>query len=128
MKWRALVIDDEQSIAATTAAILEMNGFATEIAFSAQQATKLLAAAAYDLVISDMKMETDTAGFDVSEFASKLPTRPVIIIISAYATLSADWQVRGVNAFFQKPTNTADLLSTIDRLLAERVLGREMAA
>jgi CheY-like chemotaxis protein len=120
MKWRALVVDDEASIAMTTAAILETDGFETKTASSARQGTEMLTAGPFDLVISDLKMETETAGFEVAEFAAKQPTRPVIVIMSAYASLGADWKNHGADMFFQKPTNTADLLSTITRLLVER--------
>jgi DNA-binding NtrC family response regulator len=122
MKWRALVVDDEDAIAATTAAIPETDGFEAETASSARQAKQMLAASPYDLVITDLKMETETAGFEVAEFASKQPIRPVVIMVSAYAALGAEWQSHRIDSFFQKPTNTAALLAAIARLLTKRAL------
>lgn len=122
MKWRALVVDDEEAIAATTAAILETDGFETETALSACQAKEMLAASSYDLVLTDLKMETETAGFDVAEFAATQTTRPIMIMVSAYAALGAEWQNHGADAFFQKPTDIAALLAAIARLLAQRTL------
>ena len=40
--------------------------------------------AAFDVIITDLKMETETAGFDVVEFAAKQTPGSIIIVVSAY--------------------------------------------
>ena len=122
VRWRALVVDDEEAIATTSAAILQADGFETETASSGEQAKQMLSASSFDLVVTDLKMETEMAGYDVAEFASKRAQCPVVIMVSAYAALATEWQNHGVDAFFQKPTNTRDLLATIARLLANRTI------
>jgi CheY-like chemotaxis protein len=97
MKWKALVIDDEVSIAATMAAILETDGFETETASSTRQAAEILAAAPFDLLITDMKMETETSGLEVTELAARQAPRPVIVIVSAYPSLGAGWRNHGAD-------------------------------
>ncbi len=114
------MVDDEPTIRLTLSTILEANGFQVQVASSAAEAHRVVISARFDLVITDMKMETDTAGFDVAEFATKQNPAPVVIVISAYPALSMDWLQRGVQGFFEKPTDTALLLRSITELLARR--------
>lgn len=120
MQNTILVVDDEAAIRLTLSAILESKGFKVQTASSALEAIRHLGSASFDMVITDMKMETETAGFDVADFAAKQKPAPVVIIISAYPKLAADWQQRGVDAFFEKPTNTPLVLQSINELLARR--------
>jgi DNA-binding NarL/FixJ family response regulator len=115
-----LVVDDEATIRLSLSAIFEENGFQVQKASSALDAIRSVASASFDLVITDLKMETETAGFDVAEFAAKQNPRPVVIMISAYPALGANWKRRGVDAFFEKPTNISMVLRSINELLARR--------
>jgi len=121
VKLTALIVDDEASILTTLRAILEGRGFEVHEASSAKVAKEKIAGALdFDLVITDMKMETDIAGYEVVSAANRLPHPPVTIIISAYSNLSRDWKERGANAAFDKPTNILELLKTMDALLQKR--------
>jgi DNA-binding NtrC family response regulator len=120
MKRRMLVVDDEAAIRLTAVAICEVNGFQVQAASSGREAIEALSAAAFDVVVTDLKMETETAGFDVAEFAAKQFPRPIIIVVSAYPKLGMDWKQRGVHAFFEKPTDTSALLRCIEEMLARR--------
>ena len=121
MKLTALIVDDEASILTTLRAILEGRGFEVHEASSAKMAQEKIAGIFdIDLVITDMKMESDTAGYEVVSAANRLSRLPVTIIISAYTNLSREWKERGANAAFEKPTNIPELLKTIDALLQKR--------
>lgn len=119
MAHRALVVDDEEGIVFTFKTILESSGFEVETASSAQSARESLAAAPFDIVITDMRMESDTAGYEVAEAAAKQLPPPVVIVISAYAELMQASRQCGVHAVFDKPTNLPKLLQTIAELLAQ---------
>ena len=54
---RLLVVDDEENLRITTAAILEKEGYAVDTASSGNEAIALLANADYDLVLTDLHME-----------------------------------------------------------------------
>src|SRR6266511_2242651 len=71
MKRRILLADDELTILLTLKAILEMNGFEVETAASAREAKKKLRNGTYDMVITDMWMETETAGLEVIRAARR---------------------------------------------------------
>ena len=91
MKLTALIVDDEASILTTLRAILEGRGLEVHEASSAKVAKEKIAGALhFDLVITDMKMESDTAGYEVVSAANRLPRPPVTIIISAYSNLSRE--------------------------------------
>ena len=51
-------------------AVLEMNGFEVDTAASSREAEKKVKNGVYEMVISDMRMETDTAGYDVIRAAT----------------------------------------------------------
>lgn len=117
MKRRILLVDDELAILLTLKAILEINGFQVETAASAKEAIGKLKANEYHMVISDMRMETDTAGYDVVRAAKKQKYDPAIALLTAYPLLGSDWKTEGANTMLVKPMNTNDLLRQIEVLL-----------
>ena len=120
MKRRILLVDDELAILLTLRAILEMNGFEVETAASAQEAEKKLTQASeYHMVITDMRMETETAGYDVIRMAKQQPYNPAVAILTAYPSLGSDWKSRGAESMLVKPMNANDLLRQIEALLIQ---------
>jgi DNA-binding NtrC family response regulator len=117
MKRRILLVDDELAILLTLKAILEMNGFDVETAASAREAKQKLNKNEYHMVITDMRMETDTAGYDVVKAAKAQPYDPAVALLTAYPLLGSDWQDKGANSMLVKPMNTNDLLRQIEALL-----------
>lgn len=117
MRRSILLVDDEPAILLPMRAILEQRGFSVETASSASEAGQKLQARTFDLVITDMKMETDLAGFTVVRAARQQQLSPVIAIITAYADLGNDWKQEGADALWLKPLKIEDLLETVETLL-----------
>ena len=117
MKRRILLVDDELAILLTLKAILEMNGFEVETADSAANAIKKLGAAEYNMVITDLRMEKETSGFDVIRFAKKQPYNPATAILTAFPTLGDNWQQEGANQLLVKPVGTDELIRQLESLL-----------
>jgi CheY-like chemotaxis protein len=117
MKRRILLVDDELAILLTLKAILEMNGFEVETASSGREALHKLDAGVFHMVISDMQMETETAGYDVIRAAKQKPYNPATSILTAYPSLGSDWKSEGAQSLLIKPVNTQDLLRQIEALL-----------
>jgi DNA-binding NtrC family response regulator len=117
MKRRILLVDDELAILLTLKAILEMNGFEVETADSADNAIKKLSAAEYNMVITDLRMEKETSGFDVIRFAKKLPYNPATAILTAFPTLGNNWQQEGANQLLVKPVGTDELIRQLESML-----------
>ncbi len=117
MKRRILLADDELAILLTLKAILEMNGFEVDTAASAKEAEQKLSAAQFDMVITDMRMESETAGYEVIRAARKQSYDPATAILTAYPSLGTEWKSHGAQSLLVKPVNTHDLLRQIEALL-----------
>jgi len=119
MKRRILLVDDELTILLTLKAVLEINGFEVETATSAREAQQKLKKNNYHMVITDMRMETETAGYDVIRTAKKQEYNPATAILTAYPTLGGDWKSEGAQSLLVKPVGTEDLLRQIEVLLVQ---------
>jgi DNA-binding response OmpR family regulator len=117
MKRRILLVDDELPVLLTLKAILEMHGFEVETATSAREALQKLDANTYHMVITDLRMEEATSGFDVIRAARLQAYDPATAILTAYPSLGADWDVHGAQSMLVKPLGTEDLLRQIEALL-----------
>jgi DNA-binding response OmpR family regulator len=117
MKRRILLVDDELAILLTLKAILEMHGFEVTTAASAKEAIGKLKGAEFHMVITDLRMESDTAGYDVVRAARKQKYDPAVALLTAYPLMGSDWQSEGANSMLVKPMNTNDLLRQIEALL-----------
>lgn len=119
MKRRILLVDDELTILLTLKAVLEINGFEVETAISAREAQQKLKKNQYHMVITDMRMETETAGYDVIRTAKKQEYNPATAILTAYPTLGSEWKAEGAQSLLVKPVGTEDLLRQIEALLVQ---------
>jgi len=134
MKRRILLVDDEPVILLTLKTIFEIHGFEIETATSAKQGVSQLSTNVYHLVITDMRMEHDKAGYDVIQAAKKMAYDPAIAIMTAYPLPMSEWQPEGAECMLIKPMNAADLVRQIEILLVQhedqkgqRILVREGA-
>jgi DNA-binding NtrC family response regulator len=117
MKRRILLVDDELAILLTLKAILEINGFEVETAASAKEAKGKLPHGVYHMVITDMRMESETAGYEVIREAKRQDYDPAVAILTAFPLLGSDWKEEGADSMLVKPMNTNDLLRQIEALL-----------
>jgi DNA-binding response OmpR family regulator len=117
MKRRILLVDDENAILLTLKAILEMNGFEVETAGSAADAAGKLQAGTYHMVITDLKMENENAGYEVIRVARQQAYDPATAILTAFPTLGSDWQSQGAQQLLVKPVGTEELLRQIEVML-----------
>ena len=119
MKRRILLVDDELAILLTLKAILEIHGFDVETAGSGKEAISKLKTSGYHMVITDMKMETEKAGYDVIRAAKRTDYNPAVAVLTAYPLLGSDWKNEGAQSMLVKPMNTDDLLRQIEALLVQ---------
>src|SRR5271163_3657229 len=95
MKRRILLVDDEVAILLTLQAVLEINGFEVETAASAKEAKAKIRANVYHMVITDMRMENETAGSDVVRAAKQAAYQPAVAMLTAFPMSGSDWQEEG---------------------------------
>ena len=117
MKRRILLVDDELAILLTLKAILEINGFEVKTAASAKEAIATLKDEEFQMVITDLRMESDIAGYDVIRAAREQKYDPVVALLTAYPTQGSSWQSEGADSLLVKPMHTTDLLRQIEVLL-----------
>jgi len=117
MKRRILLVDDELAILLTLRAILEMNNFEVDTAASTGEAEQKLGKHTYEMVITDMRMETETSGYEVIKAAKQQAYDPATAILTAYPSMGEDWRSKGAQSLLVKPVNTKELLQQIDHLL-----------
>lgn len=116
MKRRILLVDDEVAVLLTLQAVLEFHGFEVETAASAREAKLKLRANQYHMVISDMRMESDSAGNEVVQAAKKSPYQPAVALLTAFPVVVSDGD-HDADEVLVKPMNTNDLLVQIEALL-----------
>ncbi|HYK35214.1 response regulator [Alloacidobacterium sp.] len=117
MKRRILLVDDELAVLLTLKAVLEFNGFEVETAASAKEAKSKIKTGPFHMVITDMRMESESAGLEVVRAAKKAPYQPAVAMLTAFPIPGDDWQEQGADEVLVKPMNTQDLLVQIEALL-----------
>ena len=129
MKRRILLVDDEVAILLTLQAVLEINGFEVETAASAREAKMKLRANQYHMVITDMRMESDSAGHEVVLAARKSAYNPAVAMLTAFPMPGSEGEEHDADEVLVKPMNTNDLLVQIEALLVthedKKRLGQE---
>lgn len=121
MKRRILLVDDEVTVLLTLKAVLEISGFAVETAASAREARAKIKHHEYDMIITDMRMESEAAGADVVHAARVAPYHPAVALLTAFPVDESDW-ASGVapDKVLVKATQTRVLLGQLEKMLAAR--------
>lgn len=118
---RALLVDDEQVILGLLSKLLEKDGFEVETASSAAQGVAALEQSRpFDIVITDLRMESPLAGFQVVRAANRVVPRPVIVVLTAFPVPGSDWKNEGADALYVKGSNPMALPRQIKALLKQR--------
>jgi DNA-binding NtrC family response regulator len=115
--YKALIVDDDAVVLKTLKMLFEARHFEVSTADSAQAAATALDADVFDLVVTDMRMETNTAGFDVVRHAKQRASSPVVLILSAYPIPPAEWRSEGADGMYQKGGGSLAMIDEIERLL-----------
>lgn len=104
-------------------AILQAEGLEVQTAASGKAAIECLDHEDFDLVVTDLSMETAMAGYGVALPAKDHPHKPARLVISAYPELLNEWQSQGADAMLHKRCRVPELLALIRMLLERRGRG-----
>ena len=113
-------MDDEPAILGTMRLILKSEGFDVETASSGEDAKAALGQRSFDVVVTDLSMETRMAGYEVVDAAQAQTRKPAILVLSGFPELLETWQAEGADAALQKPTDVTEVIETIHRLVRTR--------
>jgi DNA-binding response OmpR family regulator len=127
MKRRILIVDDDLAVLLTLKAVLELHGFEVETAGSSAEAFARMKSGVYQMVISDLRMETEEAGLEVIRTARRQAYDPATALLTAYPPSGEHWRGEhgdgedgtGENSdsLLIKPLGTGDLLRQVEALL-----------
>jgi DNA-binding response OmpR family regulator len=117
---RVLLVDDDKPVLLTLKAVLELNRFEVDTAGSGAEARDKLEAGEYDVVITDVRMETEEAGLDVLRVARAQRNHPATAILTAYPPSDDSWRKEPVESLLVKPIGTRLLVKRLEALLARR--------
>ncbi len=123
MSARVLVVEDSPTQARLLRLILEAEGFAVEVAGDGQDALARLAAASFDLVVSDVLMPGLT-GFELCRAIKADPARceiPVVLVTTLREPMEIVQALEvGADSFIRKPYEPDALVVRLRTLLAQR--------
>ncbi len=133
---RILLVDDDRDLTDSLGQVLRFKGYEVEVAHSGNEGLKKMLEFKPDLVILDVMMETDTAGFEaVYKIRSDRPDSkyrdfrdvPIIILTAINQVTNSRFSLDqeesflpGRNEFLTKPVEVEELLEKISRNLQGR--------
>ena len=124
---KILVVDDEQSVATTIKAILQLDGSEVTAVTSGKEAVDLLKEREFDVVLTDLRLD-DLDGIEILRETQKLWPDTVSIMLTGYASLeSAVTALRsGAYDYLIKPSDVDELRATVGRALERRRLRQRL--
>lgn len=128
MTKRILVIDDDADLVESTSALLKAQGYDVSGALGAAEGRKAIRDWRPDLVVLDIMMETDAAGFDLAYALKEDPAtrRLPIVILSSFQdhladkgpafehVLGREWPAAEL---LEKPVDPSRLKAIVEQLL-----------
>jgi CheY-like chemotaxis protein len=114
---RVLLVDDDLTSRLTLKAVLEAGGYFVDSAASAAEAVGKLDERQYELVLSDLGMESPQAGLKVIAHARLMDYKPATAILTTYRNNSNPDQRQPV---LIEPEDLPSLLSKVADLISQR--------
>lgn len=131
MAKKILLVDDDSDLVASLSQALTMNGYEVSVAYSGAEGLARLLEVRPDLMILDVMMETDTAGFEMAyQVRSARPTSkyrdvkdtPIIMLTAINQVTNSRFSLNegqsflpGVNDFMTKPVKIDELLEKVKK-------------
>ena len=136
MPKKILLVDDDVDLVETIAQALSFHGFEIAKAHSGKDGLKRLLEFRPDLVVLDIMMESDTAGFEVVNLVrnkktasrySEVADVPIILLTainqvtnSRFSLNEAQNFLPGIEGFITKPFKIDDLLAKVNSVLGQK--------
>lgn len=126
-KYKILIIDDEELILRSLEIDLKKRDYDVTITNSGEDGIKKLKETDYDLIITDLIMES-LGGIDVLKEAKQKNRETMVMIITGYASITSavDALRLGASDYMLKPFNKAELFLRIDNCLKKLELQRKI--
>ncbi len=119
---RILLVDDDLTSRLTLQTVLEAGGYRVDAAASAAEAVAKLDEQEFELVLSDLRMESPEAGLKVLAHARMMDYKPATALITTYHNSRARSGTPGTVLI--EPEDLPGLLSRVADLVSERATRR----
>ena len=120
---RVLLVDGNPASRLTLKTVLEAGGYKVNVAASAAEAVGKLDEGEYELVLSDLQMESPEAGLKVLAHARMMEYKPATALITAYQDSHPDL-ARHQRSLLISPEDVPGLLGKVADMIAERATRR----
>ena len=124
---KVLLVDDDVDLVEMNTAVLTARGIDVAGAYSAREAREALKRDVPDLVVVDVMMETQTAGFDLArDIHAERPDLPILMLTGVREATGVPFAFEPdetwlpVAQFIEKPFDAAALADKIEQTLKER--------
>ena len=124
---RILIVDDQRTIRLTSAQAVRAEGHEADTADSGQVALLKLQEEHYDLVMLDLRLESEADGLDYLARLQKISPRLPVVICTAHASIETAVEAmrRGAQDYLEKPFTPEQLRQLLARVeKARRLLQR----
>jgi CheY-like chemotaxis protein len=119
---RVLLVDDDPASRLTLKTVLEAGGYTVDSAASAAEAVGKMDEQEYELVLSDLQMESPYSGLKVIAHARIKDYKPATALIKTYQNTRPETSHQ--NSMLIKPEDIPGLLSKVADLISERATRR----
>ena len=113
---RVLLVDHDPAARLTLKTVLEAGGYFVDAATSAAEAVDKLDARQYELVLSNLRMETPESGLEVLAHARLMDYKPATAILTTYHNNGHG----NAHPTLVKPEELPELLGKVAELISER--------
>lgn len=122
---RVLLVDDDPTSRLTLQTLLQAGGYFVESAASAAEAVSKLDEQEYELVLSDLRMESPEAGYKVLAHARCMDYKPATAILTTYQShRPSESSMRSGAPMLIEPEDVPGLLTKIANLISRRASRR----
>ncbi len=122
---RVLLVDDDPASRLALQTVLRAGGYHVEAAASAAEAFSKLDEGVYELVLTDLRMESLEAGYRVMAHARIMPYKPAAAVVSTQLDSRAPVGSEGIDQpILIAPEDLPEILSIVANLIGERASRR----
>ena len=121
---RVLLVDDNPAARLTLKTVLEAGGYNVDAAASAAEAVGKLEEGEYELVLSDLQMESPQAGLKVLAHARNMEYKPATALINTTYQNSGPTPALGRESMLITPEDIPGLLTKVAGLIGQRATRR----
>jgi len=123
---RVLLVDDDPTSRLTLQTVLQAGGYHVDAAASAAEAVGKMDEHEYELVLSDLQMESPEAGLKVLAHARMMDYKPATALVTTYQNSGSQQHAKPVKQWRMliKPEDIPGLLAKVANLISERAARR----